>query len=192
MQNNIFFVGAKGETMAVINAIKRLPKPETEIKVKRVISRDDHSRLVEYGRKWLNRPNKNAVRYGHGKCSTILCELVTIAGEIPDVIGWEGNRSILIEAKTSKADFFKDKNKPWRIVAELGMGDIRYFIADKGIIPVDKLPDKWGLLEVSDGRIEVTKDAEHIGGNKNHEIIMLLSHIRRISEIKMENMEAVL
>lgn len=171
---------AKGGTVAVINAIKRNPLPE-EIKVKRTISRDDHSRLVECGRKWLNRPYKNAVRYGHGRCSTILCELMTIAGEIPDVIGWESNRSILIEAKTSKTDFFKDKDKPWRMMPELGMGDLRYFIADKGVIPVDKLPDKWGLLEVFNGKIEVTKDAEHIGGNKNHEIIMLLSHIRRIS-----------
>lgn len=174
--------------MAVINAIKRNPLPE-KIKVKRIVSRDDHSRLVEYGRKWLHRPYKNAVRYGHGRCATILCKLVTIAGEIPDVIGWESNRSILIEAKTSKADFFKDKEKPWRMVTELGMGDMRYFIADKGIIPVEKLPDKWGLLEVFNGRIEVTKDAEYIGGNKNHEIIMLLSHIRRISETVRQDAE---
>ncbi|BBI90438.1 hypothetical protein HYO65_gp046 [Tenacibaculum phage PTm1] len=31
-----------------------------------------------------------------------------------------------------------------------GMGDFRFFIAPKGMIKVDELPNNWGLIEVSE------------------------------------------
>jgi len=53
----------------------------------------------------------------------------TLYGEIPDAIGFRGwGESILIEVKTSRADFLKDKNKRFRKEPEKGMGTYRFYI----------------------------------------------------------------
>ena len=139
-----------------------------------------HFELIEIGKKWLKQPYQNAVPEGHAGCATILSELVTAADEIPDIIGWNLNGSILIEAKTSLADFHVDKKKPWRSYQFMGMGDRRYYFCEKGVIPIEEIKDEWGLLEVVDRKVIVSKNAEYVDSNKQKEIMMLLSHIRRI------------
>lgn len=88
-------------------------------------------------------------------CKVAMTELVALCGngEIPDAIGWRGNDSILIECKTSRADFFADKAKSFRQMPERGMGALRYFMAPAGVLRVDDLPPRWGLLEVQGKRV---------------------------------------
>ena len=141
-----------------------------------------HSELIKHAEKWLKKPCSNNIELGnigHPRCSLILSELVTISAEIPDCIGWHSNLSILIECKTSVQDFKADFKKPFRIYPELGMGNQRYFLAEKGILNIKDIPEKWGLLEIENKKIVISKYAQWQECNKNNEIIMLLSHIRR-------------
>jgi hypothetical protein len=109
-----------------------------------------HHDLVKKARKWLKDVQK---------CSVVLAEKgSSTAHEIPDAIGWKSARhSILVECKTSRADFRADSKK-WFRQDGLGMGQIRYYLAPKGIIPVEEIPPGWGLLEISGDKIkEVVK-----------------------------------
>ena len=56
----------------------------------------------------------------------------------------------LLEAKASRSDYLKDKNKLFRQMPELGMGDWRFYIAPRGLICKDELPVNWGLIEVNE------------------------------------------
>lgn len=149
-----------------------------------------HSDLIDFACIYLRRKTirKKGVYEYNPECSRIFTELVTVAGETPDAIGFCSGVSYLVEAKTSMSDFYADKKKPWRINPEMGMGNFKYFISEKGLISVDKLPDKWGLLEVENGRVVVSKKAEFSECDKRKEIVLFMSYIRRLEsgEIKLK------
>lgn len=98
-----------------------------------------HELLVSMARKWLVKGRD---------CRVVLTETQAQSGETPDAIGWRGQFSILIECKTSLADFRRDLGK-WFRQSGPGIGQQRFFMAPQGIIPVTELPEGWGLLEVS-------------------------------------------
>ncbi len=60
--------------------------------------------------------------------------------------------SVLVECKTSRADFKKDFSKSFRIEPEQGIGNWRYYMCPTDIIKVDEIPDKWGLIYVNEKR----------------------------------------
>lgn len=105
-----------------------------------------HSELVTCAGKWLK-------SFG---CSVVLCEMTahTNNGEMPDAIGWKGGHSILIECKSSRADFVADAKKLFRIYPVSGMGEVRLYLCPEGVISPDELPDGWGLLYVVGKRVE--------------------------------------
>jgi hypothetical protein len=74
-------------------------------------------------------------------------------GEIPDAIGFrtaaEDEGSVVVEVKVSRADYLADRAKAHRQDGTLGMGLYRYYMAPAGIISVQELPQRWGLVEVS-------------------------------------------
>lgn len=82
--------------------------------------------------------------------------------ETPDTIGFRYNHSYLIEVKASYSDFKKDSDKYFRKRMGYGMGEFRFYLAPKGLIPKDEIPKNWGLLEVSKDRVYVTLDAKQI------------------------------
>lgn len=132
----------------------------------------NHKTLVKKASAWL-RNRKN--------CGVVFAELATQNNETPDAIGFHGaGGSILVECKTSRADYLADKNKIFRHYEDLGMGDARYFAAPKGLIKPDELPEGWGLLEITDGRTYETKQATPKQANKRAEVKMLMSAIRRL------------
>lgn len=115
------------------------------------------------------------------QCGVVIAELRTQNSETPDVIGWRtGAGSILIEAKVSRSDFFADERKWFRRHEGLGMGDERYVAAPKGMIKVDELPEKWGLLEIKEGRVYLTRESGRFECDKRRECIMLTSVLRRL------------
>lgn len=63
------------------------------------------------------------------------------------------------------------------------MGNQRYFLTEKGILNINDVPEKWGLLEIENKIIIISKYAQWQECNKNNEIIMLLSYIRRNKEV---------
>ena len=104
-----------------------------------------HSELVEIGRNFLL---KN-LKYG-----IVTTELSTAARETPDIFGLRSYYSIVIECKVSRADFLKDKKKPFRQFPEQGMGNFRLFLCPDGLILKEELPQKWGLLYWTGKRIK--------------------------------------
>lgn len=134
-----------------------------------------HRDLVRQARKWL----KVA-----GKCNVILTESgSSIACEIPDAIGWRSARhSILIECKTSRADFRADAKK-WFRQDGYGMGQQRFFLAPEGVIPIDELPPDWGLLEIVEDTIRTTKKCDLVYMDEQRcwaEMPLLVASIRRL------------
>lgn len=104
-----------------------------------------HDELCQKGAAWLKRKHH---------CKVVVTQKCIMTDEQHDVIGWVGRGySWLIEVKVSRADFLKDKKKFHRIHPQMGMGDERYYLAPAGLIKLDELPDDWGLLEWSKGRI---------------------------------------
>lgn len=54
---------------------------------------------------------------------------------------------MLVEVKVSRSDFLRDKHKPHRHTG--GLGDFRYYMCPEGMIKIEDLPDRWGLLWVN-------------------------------------------
>ncbi|WP_318493427.1 hypothetical protein [Photobacterium leiognathi] len=89
-------------------------------------------------------------------------------GEIPDAFGLktaDGTETIVIEAKTSRSDFFADQKKIFRQNSKLGMGNFRYYICPEDLIQPHELPPKWGLIYVGK-RGKVSVICGHILSNK--------------------------
>lgn len=105
-----------------------------------------HAELVEYGYDYLMKTVK---------CSFAIKEIASIANEIPDVIGFMVGKpaTLLIECKTSRSDFLADAKKTFRENPGLGMGSYRSYLCEPGIIEVNDLPPKWGLLHIKNGKI---------------------------------------
>lgn len=109
-----------------------------------------HRQLCDIAAKWLRRPFGGR---GHG-CAVSVSECRidgTGCGEIPDAIGFRFSRhrdgTVLVEAKTSRSDFLADQRKAHR--ASLGLGNFRYYLTPEGMVSLDELPPRWGLIEVN-------------------------------------------
>ncbi len=114
-------------------------------------------------------------------CTVVVTELGTQNNENPDVIGFKyAGHSTLIEVKVSRSDFLSDRSKRFRREMELGMGDLRYFAAPKGLLKAEEMPESWGLLEIEDRCVRVRKEAVHQTANKKAEVVVLMSALRRV------------
>jgi hypothetical protein len=98
---------------------------------------------VEIGYGWLMKARG---------CSFAFKELAALGYEIPDVLGFRDQGTILIECKTSRSDFFADGKKFFRINPKMGMGEYRFYLCPEGMIVKEDLPEKWGLIYAKDGR----------------------------------------
>ena len=101
-----------------------------------------HRQLVDSAYRWL---------LGQGRCGVAFRELMANndTGEIPDAIGFRERASVLVECKISRSDFFADRKKKYRAQPDVyrPMGKFRFYAAPKGLIRVEELPKRWGLLE---------------------------------------------
>lgn len=147
-----------------------------------------HSDLVQIAYRWV-------LRQG---CVVAFKELVTIAMETPDVIGFGGPvPSVLIEVKVSRSDFKADAKKFHRIYPKEGMGSHRIYCAPEGLLKLEELPAGWGLLSVdAAGRTKLTyrpwNDNPGIKflnqfydqpRSERNETIVLLSALRRLQQL---------
>ena len=140
-----------------------------------------HDELIEVGRKWLLKPWRNAASEGHSACSLVITDMTTYAWETPDVLGWNSDRSILIECKASRSDFKADAKKGVRMNPAQGVGTQRYYMVPKGLLKLEEVPEGWGLVEVNEaGRTRVRRASKTFVANRQGEVIMLLSLIRRL------------
>lgn len=132
---------------------------------------DLHTQLIQHAARWLESK-------GH---SVVITDMSHGDGETADAIGWKGKASTLIECKASRADFLQDRHKPWRRDPDRGMGTYRYFAAPEGMIKVEDLPERWGLLELSKGKLKLTIASLHHQRGVVAETSLLTSALRRVA-----------
>lgn len=107
---------------------------------------DLHEHLCDRGAQWCKKQGFPIIATGLKANSS---------REQPDVIAFRADCSLIIEAKASRNDFFKDREKPER--KGEGLGLYRFYIVPSGLVQVDEVPDSWGLLEVTGKKILETK-----------------------------------
>jgi hypothetical protein len=139
-----------------------------------------HAQMVDLAVDWLR----------HYRCGVVLSEQVCASGEAPDAIGWKGKcRSVLVECKTSRADFLADRGKPFRQNPEIALGCEHFYMAPAGLIVPEELPSGWGLLECLGRKVEIrVKPARHslrTPAGMEYEMNLLLASLRRV-EIRIE------
>jgi hypothetical protein len=138
-----------------------------------------HAKLVSMAVQWLR-------RY---RCGVVLSEQACVSGEMPDAIGWKkACHSVLVESKISRGDFLADRDKPFRLKPEIGVGCERYYLSPRGLIRSEELPAGWGLLEVCGREIERVKpSAKNLRSDIGfgYEMNLLLASLRRV-EVRIE------
>ena len=138
-----------------------------------------HAQMVEKAVRWLR----------SYRCGVVLSEQACVSGEMPDAIGWKrACHSVLVECKVSRADFLADREKPFRVKPEKGVGSERFYLTPPGLVKVEELPAGWGLLERGRGRIEMVqasaKNLRTAAGFRS-EMNLLLASLRRV-EVRIE------
>jgi hypothetical protein len=111
----------------------------------------------------------------------VLYEFPSASKESPDVIGWGAQGlSTLIECKVSRADFLRDGQKATRKNPPKGMGQRRYYLCPAGLIQMEEIPAKWGLLWAERNHVQVLREARgHPHRNLISEVSFLTSMLRR-------------
>lgn len=140
-----------------------------------------HQQLVRLAEEWLRQ------RY---RCGIVLSEQSCASGETPDVIGWKGScRSVVIECKVSRADFFADQEKPFRRQPEIAMGCERFYLVPQGLLEKQELPAGWGLLECKGREITMAvrsrRQSQRTQIGMKWEMNLLLASLRRV-EVRIE------
>lgn len=107
-----------------------------------------HDELNQIAKRWLLRAESAK---GPG-CKVAFVEVGAVGDtERADAWGYrwgDHGGSVLVESKVSRTDFLRDKHKPHRQAGK-GLGDYRYYICPEGMITLDDLPERWGLLWVN-------------------------------------------
>ena len=109
-----------------------------------------HKNLCGIAVRWLKRTNSA----GGPGCQVAVSEIASgWNGEIPDAIGFRvgaiDEGCVVVEVKTSRADFLSDRTKPHRNGATKGLGNWRYYMCPDGLIGKKELPERFGLLYVN-------------------------------------------
>lgn len=111
-----------------------------------------HAELVQIAARWLKKKQR---------CGVVFREHY-VFNEIPDALGYRGAYSICVECKTSRSDFLRDLRKPSRRNYASRPALNCYYLSPQPVsgevvvIPPARLPDGWGLLNVTaSGRVVV-------------------------------------
>ena len=138
-----------------------------------------HAQMVDKAVRWLR----------HYRCGVVLSEQACASGEMPDAIGWKrACHSVLVECKVTRSDFLADRAKPFRLKPEQGVGCERFYLVPAGLVRPEELPQGWGLLEHSRGKIEtvqVSAKSLRSATGFRYEMNLLLASLRRV-EVRVE------
>ena len=133
-----------------------------------------HAELVSLAAKWLKNQG----------CSVVITEMTSASMESPDAIGWQGGFSILVECKTSRADYLRDQKKHFRRNPRSALGLRRFYMAPEGMLSAKELPVGWGLLSVKGGKVYKISDSTRVPETtRDYEIHLLVSAIRRMVNV---------
>lgn len=136
-----------------------------------------HDDLVKRAKKWLE--TTHGTKFA---CGVVLAEFMCTLAEIPDIIGFNDHRSILIECKVSRADFKADQHKSHHHYLS-GLGNYRYYLTLPHVACAEDIDNGWGLLYATDKRIMEIKESEYFSdsGIKAKEWSIFYSIVRRLN-----------
>lgn len=142
-----------------------------------------HYELCKLGAAFI-RSRKNPTLPFNQPCKYATVELVCCGAELTDVWGTTGDVTVLIEVKTSHADFLADQRKYARSkrAKELNhqIGNYRYYLCPEGIIKEEELPENWGLLVYDGKKIHLAKKAQKVDSSLPMELMLITSVMSRI------------
>jgi len=127
-----------------------------------------HKSLIIAGVRWLK-----------SRSSIVFSEFATANNETPDAIGWRQDFSTLIECKASRSDFLADAKKFYRRYPDMGIGKFRYYLCPSGLLHLEDLPEKWGLLWAHKRGITIKRPSDYFNHDPGAEIRFLVSMLRR-------------
>lgn len=147
----------------------------------------NHSELVVRGAHWLNKQASN-IKY---RSNFVVTEFVcTGVNESPDIFGLRPYGHVLIEVKTSRSDYLRDKKKVGRNNILDQLGNFRFYLAPNGLLKPNELPERWGLLEWDGINISVTvepvfwENADHRGTHHIYYSVLRRLHKYQIFDFK--------
>lgn len=139
-----------------------------------------HALLVARALSWLRQTKR---------CGFVLSNMTCNWLESPDAIGWNKQASCLIECKTTRADFARDRQKKARREG-VGMGLYRFFLVPKGLVRRHEVNgfgelqagEGWGLLYWNpvSNKVTVEKPSARFNVNERGEILFLASALTRV------------
>ena len=143
------------------------------------ITNSTHYNLCLLGAKWL-RIRKNCERF-EGRWKYVAVEVCVQACENPDIWAFNGWSTIVVEVKTSRSDFLNDRKKVWYQPGHEHTlaGNYRYYLAPKGMLNSDDLPEGVGLLEWDGKEIVRTIRATRHEISNHADGIIMASILRR-------------
>jgi len=104
---------------------------------------------------------------------------------------WEEEEKKKAENRKSrfpKAEFKFMRDRPVvELVESEHLGNRRYFVCPKGVIPVEKVPEGWGLYWYENGRFYLKKVSEKFRSNLKHENMFLQHAMRRLASGNTKN-----
>jgi hypothetical protein len=115
----------------------------------------------------------------------VLYEAVASKAEIPDVIGWDGTSSILIECKMTRADFQRDAGKKSRTNPKAGMAHRRYYLCPANLLQPADIPPKWGLLWAEGTTVTVQRESRGFPQRNLLAEVQFLSKMLRRAQIRI-------
>lgn len=136
-----------------------------------------HAELVQVAARWLKRTVG---------CTVVLVEPPAMDRESPDAIGWRSGWSVLVECKTSRADFCADQKKPYRQQGRR-LAHRCYYLTPPGLVAPDSVPHGWGLLETVGKVVRVVKELprelrdvdDRTAADVRREVMLLWAELRR-------------
>lgn len=144
-----------------------------------------HSDLCQIAARWLR---------GKG-CTVVLIEPQTLrTDEFPDAIGWRnaGAWSWLVECKASREDFSRDKHKFSRREGATHLGQVRWYLAPKGLLRAEEVPAAWGFLETAGKQVKIVRRPPELDrttetkpldpGTTRYEMSLLLAQLERVTQ----------
>lgn len=136
--------------------------------------RHKHRDLVKRAGRWLT---------GSRDCVLVMLEAQAWAvNEFPDAIGWTiDGYSVLIECKTSRSDFLRDRHKISKRDGVETMGRERWYMTPPGLLKAADLSEGCGLLEVHGRSVRRVHEAsvEPRPGCADAEVKLLVIAARR-------------
>ena len=136
-----------------------------------------HDELIIRGVKWLKNNQISTMRF-----PIILYEYRCYANSTPDVIGLNHEKTVVIECKVSRSDYFTDQRKGHRRYYSQ-LGNLRYYLCPAGLLKIDEVNNGWGLLYCHPHKITIEKESEYFTKEKTRiqEYQVMYSIIRRVT-----------